>query len=64
MREYLDRVIKAEQCAQYVDDIGLAAISVTQLIRNIRAVFGCIRQTGPKLTIEKCHFGVTQVEFF
>ena len=25
MREYLDKVIKADQCAQYVDDIGIAA---------------------------------------
>ena len=63
MREYLDKVIKADQCAQYVDDIGVAANSVTQLIRNIRAVFECIRQAGLKLTIEKCHFGVTEVEF-
>ena len=56
-------MIEADQCAQYVDDIGIAANSVTQLIRNIRAVFECIRQAGLKLTIEKCHFGVTQVEF-
>ena len=63
MREYLDKVIKADQCAQYVDDIGIAANSVTQLIRNIRAVFECIRQAGPKLSIDKCHFGVTEVEF-
>ena len=41
MREYLDKVIKADQCAQYVDDIGIAANSVTQLIRNIRTVFEC-----------------------
>ena len=25
MREYLDPVVKADQCAQYVDDIGTAA---------------------------------------
>ena len=63
MREYLDAVIKADQCAQYVDDIGIAANTTEQLIKNIRAVFKCIRQAGLKLTIEKCHFGVTQVEF-
>ena len=63
MREYLDKVIKADQCAQYVDDIGIAANTVTQLIRNIKAVFDCIRQAGLKLTIEKCHFEVTKVEF-
>ena len=63
MREYLDPVVKADQYAQYVDDIGIAANNATDLTRNIRAVFKCIRQAGLKLTIEKCHFGVTQVEF-
>ena len=61
MREYLDPVVKADQCAQYVDDIGIAANNATDLTRNIRAVFKCIRQAGLKLTIEKCHFGVRQV---
>ena len=59
MREYLDPVVKADQCAQYVDDIGNA----TDLTRNNRAVFQCIRNAGLKLTIEKCHFGLRQVEF-
>ena len=63
MREYLDPVVKADQCAQYVDDIGIAANNATDLTRNIRAVFKCIRKAGLKLTIEKCHFGVRQVEF-
>ena len=59
MREYLDPVVKADQCAQYVDDIGIAANNA----QNIWAVFKCIRQAGLKLTIEKSHFGVRQVEF-
>ena len=63
MLEYLDPVVKADQCAQYVDDIGIAANNATDLTRNIRAVFKCIRQAGLRLTIEKCHFGVRQVEF-
>ena len=63
MREYFDPVVKAGQCAQYVDDIGVAANNATDLTRNIRAVFKCIRQAGLKLTIEKWNFGVRQVEF-
>ena len=63
MREYLDPFVKADQCAQYVDDIGIAANNATDLTRNIRAVFKCYRNAGLKLTIEKCHFGVRQVEF-
>ena len=63
MREYLDPVVKADQCAQYVDDIGSAANNATDLTRNIGAVFKCFRQAGLKLTIEKCRFGIKQVEF-
>ena len=63
MRKYLDPVVKADQCAQYVDDIGIAANNATDLTRSIREVFKCIRQAGLKLTIEKCHFGVRPVEF-
>ena len=54
--------MKVDQCAQNVDDIGIAANSVTQLIRNISAVFDCISKTGFKLPIEKCRFGVTEFE--
>ena len=39
MREYLDTVIKADQCAQHIDDIGKTANTTEQLIKNIRAVF-------------------------
>ena len=63
MREYLDPVVKADQYAQYVDDIGIAGNIATDLTRYIRAVFQCIRNGGLKLTTEKCHFGVRQVEF-
>ena len=34
MREYLDRVIKADKYAQYVEDIGIAAIDANHLIKN------------------------------
>ena len=63
MRECLDPVVKADQGAQYVDYIGIAANNATELTRNIRAVFKCIRQAELKLKIEKCHVGVRQVEF-
>ena len=56
MREFLDRVIKADHCAQYVDDNGIAANTVTQPIQSIRAVFECIRQAGLILTKKQCHF--------
>ena len=63
MREYLDRVIKADQCAQYVDDIGVAATDANQLIVNLRATLQCIREAGLKLFMHKSYFGATEVDF-
>ena len=63
MREYLDKVIKADQCAQYVDDIGIAANDADHLIANLRATFKCIQEAGLKLTMHKCHFGATEIDF-
>ena len=36
MREYLDRDKEADQCAQYVDDIGNAANDADQFIAKLR----------------------------
>ena len=60
--EYLDPVVTADKCAQYVDDIGVTAHNATDCTRNIRTIFRCILQARLKLTIEKCSFGVRQVE--
>ena len=53
IREYL-----ADQCAQYVDDFGIAANTPEQLIKNLQAVFQCLRKAGLKLSMAKCHSGV------
>ena len=63
MREYLDRVIKADKCAQYVDDIGMATHTAEELKNNLREVFQCIRKAGLRLTMAKCQFGAKEVEF-
>ena len=43
IREYLDKVIIADQCAQYVDDIGIADNDAEQLINSLMATFQCIQ---------------------
>ena len=63
IRDYLDPVIKADQCAQYVGDIGIVANTPEQLIKNLRAVFQCLRKAGLQLSMAKCHFGVQEVDF-
>ena len=61
--ERVPGAIKANQCAQYVDDIGIVANDKTQLCTNIKTVFECIRNAGLKVSMSKCHFGVKQVDF-
>ena len=51
IREFLDTVIEADQCVQYLDGIGISANTTEQLIKNIRAVFKFIREAGLKLAI-------------
>ena len=63
IREHLDPVIKADQCAQYVDGIGIAANTPDQMIENLQAVFQCLRKAGLKLSMTKCHFEVQEVDF-
>ena len=63
MREYLDPFVNADQCAQYVDDIGIAAKNAVVLSRTIPAVFQCIHPAALKLRIERSHFGVKRNKF-
>ena len=63
IREYIDPVIKVDQCAHYDDDIGIAANTPEQLIKNLQAVFQCLRKAGLKLSMAKFHFGVQEVDF-
>ena len=46
MREILQPLIKLDQCAQYVDDIGFGENSLEQLINNLRAVLKSIQNAG------------------
>ena len=64
MREHLDRVIEADKCALYVDDIGIATLTAEELTINLREVFQCVREAGLCLTMAKCHFDAKEVEFF
>ena len=63
IREYLDALVKADKCAQYVDDIGVAANNVEELVANIVAVFQQIQKAGVKLSKSKCAFGHPKIEF-
>ena len=63
MREYLDKVIKVDQCAQDVDDIDIAATDADHFIANLTATFKCIQELGLILTMHKYQFDATEIDF-
>ena len=63
MRKFLDPVITADKCFQYVDDIGLGAKSVDEMLAHLDDVFLHIRNSGLKLSVNKCQFGLDKIEF-
>ena len=62
IREYLDALVKADKCAQYVDDIGIAVNNVDELIINIEALFQQIQKAGLKLSMSKCDFDHPKID--
>ena len=60
MKENPDKVIKADQCAQYVDDIGIAAKDGDHHIPELRAT---LNASNLKLTMHKGHFCATENDF-
>ena len=52
--------MREHQCAQYVNDIGIAANDTKQFCTNFRTVFACVRNAELKLSMSKGHFGVKQ----
>ncbi len=63
MRQYLDPIIKADRCAQYMDDIDIAGKIADEFIENVEAVFHRVRETSLKLSMSKSQFGVQEFEF-
>ena len=63
MRLYLDACIAEDKCFQYVDDLGTAAHTFEELLDNLRRIFECIRKSGLKLTVHKCEFGLSEIQF-
>ena len=63
MRKYLYPCIVAEQCFQYVDDLGTAAKTFEEFVTKIEAIFKCVEKTGLRFTPGKCEFGIKEMTF-
>ena len=61
MQEYLEKIIKADQCAQYVGDLGIAINDAKQLNKNLGATYFCFQQTGEANNVSRS-FGATGID--
>ena len=61
-REYLDPLVKADRCAQYVDDKGIAPHTPDELIEKLELVFQQLTKAGLELSMNKCEFGQQKIE--
>ena len=62
-RNYFYGIVKAERCAQYVDDLRVAAHTTHRLISNMEHVFQGFDLAGVKLSMDKCYFGQFKIDF-
>ena len=51
------------RCAQYVDDMVVAAHTASELIENLDCVFKQLQNASLELFIEKCQFGIQSIDF-
>ena len=63
MRQNLDPLVTVDKCSQYVDDIGVGAHDLPDMLEKLSAVFTCTRESGMKLSTDKCAHGLKEIQF-
>jgi hypothetical protein len=63
VREKLGPVIAADRAFSYMDDITSAANGFAELLGNLRELFSHLRDSGLKLSVDKCQIGLEKIDF-
>ena len=63
MRGHFDLLVKADRCAQYVDDIVIAAHIPEERNDNLEFVFQRLDKAGLKLSMGKRELGQKEIEY-
>ena len=63
IKHYLNQCLASGNCTQFLDDIGNAVTNFEQLVPFLREIFICIRQSGLKLSPEKCEIATDTMKF-
>ena len=59
----LEACVANDQCVVYFDDLGSGAYDGIKLLENLDEIFTSITRSGFKLSMEKCQFGISQIQF-
>ena len=63
VNKHLHACVASDRCFVYFDDLGSGAIDGDALIENLEQIFIKIKSLGFKLSIEKCEFGIPEINF-
>ena len=63
VNKQLHACVASDRCFVYFDDLGSGAIDGDALIENLEQIFIKIKSLGFKLSIEKCEFGIPEINF-
>ena len=58
-----DPCINADQCFQYVDELGTAANTFGEFVNKSKAIFVCTEKAGLKFAPGKSKFGLKETTF-
>ena len=61
--KHLETSADNDQCFVYFDDLGNGGSDGNKLLENLVAIFKGIERSGFKWSMEKCQFGISQIQF-
>ena len=61
--KHLHPCVASDKCFVYFDDLGSGALDGNALIENLEQIFQKISELCFKLSIDKCEFGIPEIQF-
>ena len=63
VKHYLDPCLEANVCTQVMEDIAAGVNNLDEMIPALRKAFDCLRESGLKLSANKCEIGTTKIDY-
>ena len=63
VKHYLDPCLAANVGTQFMDDIAAGVNNFDEVIPALRKIFDCLRESSLKLSVHKCEFGTTKIDY-